>query len=186
MTPVTRAEVISANHAIQHLAPAISSLEKVDPQALGYDKQAVSKTAEFLKFLRGKLDESQAVIVQAEKQHAERDQDLILACLTRITSIESETKVAIAKAKSLRCVFESKILELKKQNFTDDEICKIIPDPAAEIAELNAERDSLEKETLAIQKFLDSAPAYDQPLGATKVGDVLALRNALGQKATRT
>lgn len=184
--PVTKADVQNAAYTIQHLKPAVEALGKIHSQVFRYNKQAMAETTAFLEFLCGKLAEAQSIIEKAEQQYANRNQDLILAATTRYSRIDADVAATKHQQQSLKNTYKSKLEELKKQQFSDSEIEKIVASPDEEITALETTIDNLACEKLKVQKFLDDAPRYDPSiLAGTRVHEIHETNKALGIFATK-
>lgn len=183
MQPViTKTQFDAAQRNLSRLQPLADALVSVDAQALNHNAAAIEKFADFADFVALKIDETEVVVKQAHRQYADRDQEMISAALARINAIDNDVIVFKKTQAGIAKNAENKILELKKQGFSESEIKNIVDDPTYEINDLEKKIEALAVEKKKCLEFINDCPAYRESfLENTSVSE---LRDAL--QAIRT
>lgn len=161
---VSRNDLITARYSKMHIEPALNALQKVDLQAVQYDKEAHKNITDFTQWLSAYLQKADAVIAQAEVQFLNKPQHIITAALMRVFQIPQALEL---ERKSIELKIDGhriKTEELRKKQFNDAEIKKILPYPQEELSTHVSNMADLKAEHRKIEEFLHNSPVYDVSL----------------------
>lgn len=164
MNKITRPQYIQSQYAAARLNPLNAALSKIDEQSLNHDQEVIDKFNQFRDFITPIIANAVEAVEAAQQQYNNRDQDLLSAASTRLHRIDDDVHLSIINKNDLSTTYQNKIEELKKQQFTPEEISKIVTNPDDEIAALDVAVKALKAEKVKIQSYLGDSPTYDESL----------------------